>query len=165
MKLKLLTISAATAALLATGVIAQDRPATDPATPPAVTQTPKATTTTTTKTTTEAIQFATGVGANQMLVSELTGTDVRNAAGEALGDISDIVVDGSGQPAVAIIGVGGFLGLGEKNIGVPFAALTFTQDNSNIRVARLDTTKDALQAAPSFVYADAKAVSQPVKTQ
>lgn len=165
MSFKTLTLSAATAALLTTGVIAQDRPAAPaaPATPPAASE--GVTTRTTTKTTTEAIRFTSSVGANQMLVSELTGTDVRNAAGDALGDISDIVVDSSGQPAVAIIGVGGFLGLGEKNVGVPFEALQFTLDSSNERVARLDATKEALQAAPNFVYADAKPVGQPVKTQ
>ena len=42
-----------------------------------------------------------------------------------------------------------------KNVGVPFQALEFTMSNdTNTRVARLDVTKDALTAAPTFVYAD-----------
>lgn len=156
MNLKTVTLSAAMAALLATGAIAQNT-TTDPATPPAATE-PKdgATSTTTTVTsTTQAIQFASSVSADQMAVSKLTGTEVRNAAGENLGDINDIVLDKSGKPTVAIIGVGGFLGMGEKNVGVPFQALQFTISNdTNTQVARLDVAKEALQAAPTFVYAD-----------
>ncbi len=163
MKLNLLTV-AATAALLSTGALAQDRPtATDPATPPAVT-TPApggSATTTTTRTTTEAIQFSSGISASQMMMSELKNINVRNAAGENLGDISDLVIDVSGKPAHAILGVGGFLGLGEKYVAVPFDALTFTMDTDKKQVARLDVTKAALEAAPRFVYRDKKeAVTQ-----
>lgn len=170
MKLKRLTLSVATAALLATGAVAQDA-TTQPSTPPAVTAPATgaaSTTTTVTSTTTEAVQFTSGVTPDQMIVSKLTGTDVRNAAGENLGDINDIVLDKSGKPTVAIIGVGGFLGIGEKNVGVPFQALQFTVSNdTNVQVARLDVTKEALQAAPTFVYADSTQVSTPpvVRTQ
>lgn len=161
MNFKLFTTSAAAIALLASGAIAQDRPATTPANPPAamdgtVTKTQK----TTTMTTTEAIQFSASANADQMAVSELTGTDVRNSAGETLGDLSDVIIDDEGKPAIAIVGVGGFLGLGEKNVGVPFGALQFSMDG-NERVARLDTTKEALEAAPNFVYAEKNTAGTP----
>ena len=155
MNLRTVTLSAAMAALLATGAIAQNT-TTDPSTPPAATM-PKdgAASTTTVTSTTEAIQFTSNVSSDQMAASKMTGMDVRNAAGENLGDINDIVVDKSGKPTVAIIGVGGFLGMGEKNVGVPFQALQFTMSNdTNMQVARLDVTKEALTAAPTFVYAD-----------
>ena len=156
MNFKTLTLSAAAAALLATGAIAQNT-TTEPSTPPAATA-PKegtAATTTTVTSTTEAIQFTSTVSSDQLAVSKLTGTDVRNAANENLGDINDIVLDKSGKPTVAVIGVGGFLGMGEKNVGVPFQALQFTMSNdTKTQVARLDVTKEALTAAPTFVYAD-----------
>ena len=162
MDIKKLTLSAAAAALLATGAMAQNT-TTDPSTPPAVTL-PKDTTTTTTKTvtsTTEAIQFTSSVAADQLVVSKLTGTDVRNSAGENLGDINDVIVDKTGKPTVAIIGVGGFLGIGEKNVGVPFQALEFTvSTETKAQVARLDVTKEALKAAPTFVYSDATQLSE-----
>lgn len=177
MKLKMLALSAATAALMATGALAQTT--TDPAAPAAPATPPAATapapadgaatsTTTTTSTTTEAIQFTTSAETDHMLVSNLTGTNVRNAAGENLGSISDLIVDASGKPAVAIIGVGGFLGIGQKDVGVPFEAIEFTMSNeSKERVARLDVTKEALEAAPTFVYADEAetTAAPPVKTQ
>ena len=169
MNIRTLTLSAAAATLLATGAIAQNT-TTEPATPPAVTA-PKegaaTSTTTVTSTTTEAIQFTSSATADQMAVSKLSGTVVRNAAGENLGDINDIVLDKAGKPTLAIIGVGGFLGMGEKNVGVPFEALQFTMSNdTNIRVARLDVTKEALKAAPTFVYTDEVKVGAPaVRTQ
>ena len=157
MNFKTLTLSAAAAALLATGAIAQNT-TTEPSTPPAATApapAPAASTTTTVTSTTEALQFTSTVSSDQMAVSKLSGTDVRNAAGDNLGDINDIVLDKAGKPTVAVIGVGGFLGMGEKNVGVPFQALQFTTSNdTNLQVARLDVTKEALQAAPTFVYAD-----------
>jgi sporulation protein YlmC with PRC-barrel domain len=175
MNLRTITLSAAAAALLATGAIAQNT-TTDPAAPPAAVApkddaatAPKdgAATTTTVTSTTEAIQFTSSVTPDQMVFSKLKGMDVRNAAGENLGDINDVVVDKSGKPTVAIIGVGGFLGIGEKNVGVPFQALEFTMSNdTNMRVARLDVTKDALTAAPTFVYADEpETAARPVRTQ
>jgi len=162
MNLRTITLSAATAALLASGAMAQNT-TTDPATPPAATApttppvatAPKDGAVSTVTSTTEAIQFTSNVSSDQLAVSALTGTDVRNAAGENLGDINDVVLDKSGKPTVAIIGVGGFLGMGEKNVGVPFHALQFTVSNdTNTQVARLDVTKEALQAAPTFVYVD-----------
>jgi sporulation protein YlmC with PRC-barrel domain len=148
------------AVLMATGAIAQNT-ATDSATPPAATA-PAATNPVvkpaTASTATQAIQFTQSASPTQMAVSKLRGTDVRNAAGEDLGDINDVLVDTAGQPSVAIIGVGGFLGIGKKNVGVPFQALQFTTNSeTSYPVARLDVTKDVLTNAPTFVYADRSA--------
>lgn len=156
---KTLPLSAATAALLATGALAQTTPpsATEPATPPAVTQPAPnsgAATSTTTTTQTQSISFKSTMAQDEMLASEISGLEVRNAAGEDLGDINDLVMDKAGKPQVAIIGVGGFLGLGEKDVGVPFEALTFAPASDGKTVARLDVTKDALTSAPNYVYKD-----------
>ena len=79
---------------------------------------------TTTSTTTEAIQFTSTATDSEMPLSELKGTNVRNAAGEKLGDINDVLIDISGKPSVIIVGVGGFLGLGEKDVGVPVRSIS-----------------------------------------
>lgn len=157
--LKTLSLSAAMAALLATGALAQTAtpPATEPATPPAASKPMPdsgASSTTTTTTSTESVNFKSAMGPSELLASDLTGMEVRNAAGENLGDINDLVLDNTGQPSVAIVGVGGFLGLGEKDVGVPFGSLTIADASDGKSVARLDVTKDALQAAPNFVYKD-----------
>lgn len=159
--LKTLSLSAAMAALLATGALAQTAtpPAGEPATPPAVTNPAPNTgastsTSTSTTTTTESMNFKSAMSPSELLASDLTGMEVRNAAGENLGDINDLVLDNTGQPSVAIIGVGGFLGLGEKDVGVPFSSLTIADASDGKSVARLDVTKEALQSAPNFVYKD-----------
>jgi sporulation protein YlmC with PRC-barrel domain len=170
--LKKLSLSAAVAAFMATGALAQtDAPkaptttppaATDnapatpatPATPPAATpKAPDASAATTTPSD-SSVSFKSSMAQNEMLASQLTGMSVRNSGGEDLGDINDLVMDSSGKPSVAIIGVGGFLGLGEKDVGVPFEKLTFADAQDGSKVARLDVTKDALKNAPNFVYKD-----------
>jgi sporulation protein YlmC with PRC-barrel domain len=180
MTLKTITLSVAAASLLASGAIAQTSPSQD-ATPPAATETPaapsgametpaapNATTetpaapsatmsdkTTMTDKSTGAMEYVTNIAADQMLASNVTGMSVINAAGEELGEINDLVVDQSGKPVVALIGVGGFLGIGEKDVGVPFDQLQFAMSEQNEQVARLDdATKETLEAAPSFVYTE-----------
>jgi hypothetical protein len=179
-KLKTLTLSAATAALLATGAYAQDttQPAT-PATPPVATpdqpaankpmtdsesQMPNAAadksadTAASTKTTTESIQFTSSAGSDDLMASELIGTPVRNSKDDKLGDINDVIMGKDGKPTVAVLGVGGFLGIGEKNVGIPFDSLQFTTDN-NKKIARLEVEKQALESAPAFVYPEKPAAT------
>ncbi len=181
MKLKTFGLGVATAALIATGAAAQNSTNTDtmnkPSTPPAAeTATPPSATMKSTETDTTAstkinankpagaVEFSSSMSADEMLASKVTGMTVYNSAGEELGDINDIVVDNTGKPSVFIVGVGGFLGIGEKDVGVPFDNLTFALNESNERVARLDASKEALESAPNFVYKDGDAAATPVKT-
>ena len=62
---------------------------------------------------------------NQIMASELIGTRVVSANNESIGDINDVIVDRNGQAMAAVIGVGGFLGIGEKDVAVPFKSLEF----------------------------------------
>ena len=55
----------------------------------------------------------------------LIGRTVENINGENLGDINNVVLNEKGDVVAVTIGVGGFLGLGEKDVGVPFDALEF----------------------------------------
>jgi sporulation protein YlmC with PRC-barrel domain len=67
----------------------------------------------------------TKIETSQMLASELIGTKVISANNESIGDINDVIVDRNGQAVAAIVGVGGFLGIGEKDVAVPFKSLEF----------------------------------------
>ena len=71
---------------------------------------------------------------------------------ENIGDISDIVFDENGQITAVIIGVGGFLGIGEKAVAVDFQSLEFTLAADNTERWVVPTTADALTAAPEFVW-------------
>jgi sporulation protein YlmC with PRC-barrel domain len=69
--------------------------------------------------------FMTKIETSQMLASELIGTKVISANNESIGDINDVIVDRNGQALAAVVGVGGFLGIGEKDVAVPFKSLEF----------------------------------------
>ncbi|NJM33911.1 MAG: PRC-barrel domain containing protein [Rhodomicrobium sp.] len=152
-------LATAATAILATGAVAQDKMDNKAQTgAPAATDNVTTSKTTTTAKQTQSVTFVSRVNDNQMTASELMGMKVRTMAGQEVGDINDIIVDGEGRPAVAIIGVGGFLGLGEKNVGVPYESVQFAMQNDE-RVASVDVTKATLETAPSFVYEDDKAAS------
>lgn len=87
------------------------------------------------------------------LASKIIGSPVYDGAGtdaNNLGKISDIVVNENGQVAAVVIGVGGFLGIGEKQVAVDFGALQFVIAADNTERYVLQTTKDQLTNAPDF---------------
>jgi sporulation protein YlmC with PRC-barrel domain len=88
--------------------------------------------------------------ANEWLARVFIGQAVHNAAGETVGDIKDLVFNHKGQISTAVIGVGGFLSMGEKNVGIPFDALTFNVGKNGERVIVVALSKDALVEAPAF---------------
>ena len=60
--------------------------------------------------------------------STLIDTKVTNAAGETIGDINDVLIDKDGKVAAVVLGVGGFLGVGERHAAVTFSSLQLTRD-------------------------------------
>ena len=60
--------------------------------------------------------------------SKLDGVNVYNNANEKVGDISDVLFDQSGRIEAVVIGVGGFLGLGERNVAVPFDQIRWSNE-------------------------------------
>lgn len=83
--------------------------------------------------------------------SKLMGVDVYNEANEKLGDINELILDKDGKVNAVVIGVGGFLGMGQKNVAVPFDKISATQ-NPQDGTIKLTTTETAesLKAAPEF---------------
>ncbi|MHB2206331.1 PRC-barrel domain-containing protein [Methylobacterium sp. CM6257] len=127
-------------------------------------------------------QFVTQEKAGQWRTSKLRGLNVYNDNNEKIGDINELLVDNTGKIQAVVIGVGGFLGMGEHDVAVPFDQIKFT--NESPRQARNDVkkaettgttktdtgnttdanrsapdhavfnaTKDQLKAAPQFKYA------------
>jgi hypothetical protein len=69
-----------------------------------------------------------------------------------IGEIMDVLADKDGKLIAMIIGVGGFLGIGEKDVAVPFNAVQFKTKDNNKWWPVLNTTKDALKSAPGYKY-------------
>lgn len=86
--------------------------------------------------------------------SSIVGLAVKNTADEKIGDVNYLVLDPKGQVTTVVIGVGGFLGMGEKNVGVPFSSLSLTADKNGNKIATLATTKAALEAAPKYEWTE-----------
>lgn len=93
--------------------------------------------------------------ADHYRASSLIGSSVMNNANESIGDINDLIVSKDGKIDRVIVGVGGFLGIGEKNVALPFNELSFTRDNNNATVVMSKVTKETLQAMPEWKSADA----------
>lgn len=100
------------------------------------------------------IFFSSGQEAGEVMAYRLGGTRVFNAQGEVIGQLNDIVLDSRGQAKVAVIGLGGVLGLGSKLVGVPFTALRIGPVVESSRVLLLDVTKDQLDKAPAYKGSD-----------
>lgn len=94
---------------------------------------------------------------NDNLATEIIGKQVYASAAadaEHIGDINNLVVGEDGVIQAAIIGVGGFLGIGEKNVAVNMDDLEFVTAADNTERYVLETTKEALNAAPAFEWTD-----------
>ena len=95
--------------------------------------------------TTELREVAMGWSAKKQIL----GKSVYNNVGEKVGDINDLIVTPDKAVSYAIVGVGGFLGVGEHEIAVPVGQLKQLEG----KIVLPGATKDALKAAPKFEYA------------
>ena len=81
-------------------------------------------------------------------VGEMTRDRVRNAIGEDLGEIKDLVVEvETGRVLYAVLSFGGFLGMGDKWFAIPWEALEFRPAERHFI---LDVEKERLEQAPGF---------------
>ena len=135
--IRTLFATTALATLIATGAFAQSTTA--PATTPAPAEAPA--------TIAPAAQRAEGA-----LMTNVIGESVYNGTADdaqKIGDVSDVVFDEHGQAKSAIIGVGGFLGIGSKNVAFDYGKLQWVEKNGD-RWLVAETTKEALTALPDF---------------
>ena len=112
MKTKVL-LGIAIASLMVSGAAAQQSPAPARDNPPAVVQP--------SPTNAPALR-------GQWRASKLIGVDVYNEQNEKLGDIDELIVDRSGKISGVVIGVGGFLGMGQRDIFIPMEKLKFVEE-------------------------------------
>jgi sporulation protein YlmC with PRC-barrel domain len=98
--------------------------------------------------------FVLAQSASEWRASKLIGAKVYGPDNKSIGEINDIVLAGSGQTQAAVIGVGGFLGVGEKDVAVPFDALQVNRkaNSESIDKITVSFTKEQLKDAPKFSY-------------
>lgn len=88
-------------------------------------------------------------GAQLMSASDYIGKTVYDQAGNNIGEVNDLIVSGDGNVEAVILGVGGFLGIGEKDVAVNTNAVQMVQDRDNQRLV-VQATKETLESAPSY---------------
>lgn len=89
----------------------------------------------------------------QVLATNLIGKSVYNGSGdnaEKVGDVNDVLMSSDGKAQAVVIGVGGFLGLGEKDVAVEFNRLSWGAEQGNDRRLTIQASKDDLKSAPTF---------------
>jgi PRC-barrel domain len=82
--------------------------------------------------------------------SNLIGSSIRNAANEPIGDINDLLIGANGEVSAVVVGVGGFLGIGEKNVALPFNELSFSKNENGNTVVMSKATKQTLESMPEW---------------
>ncbi|MBO0733673.1 MAG: PRC-barrel domain-containing protein [Methylocapsa sp.] len=92
---------------------------------------------------------ATSLSTSQWMVSNIYKANVYGENDQKIGDVDDLVIGPNGDVQQAIIGVGGFLGVGEKDVAIPFQDLKVTKKNGKDWVV-LNMTKDELKKAPAY---------------
>jgi sporulation protein YlmC with PRC-barrel domain len=86
------------------------------------------------------------------LASSLMGASVYNSTednAQTIGNVSDLVMDKDGKVVSVVVGVGGFLGIGSKNVAIDYSQVKWEQGKGNWWII-VPTTADQLKALPDF---------------
>jgi sporulation protein YlmC with PRC-barrel domain len=158
--LKTLMMSAAVSTLMVSGALAQANPsAAPPAAPAAKAEAAPV----------DSAKFIQAQGTDQWVFSKFKGTDVIGPDNAQVGDVNDVLFDKSGKIVGLIVGVGGFLGIGEKSVAIDMSAfqpvpadtgssaaggnsaVSSSNDPTYVKL-KVSWTKDQLKSAPDFQY-------------
>ena len=110
-------------------------------------------------------KFVASQSADQFVFSKLKGSDVVGPNDESIGGVNDLLFDKSGKILGVVVGVGGFLGIGQKNVAMDMGAFQMvpassgsapaptsrSDDPTNIKL-KVAWTQDQIQQAPDFQY-------------
>jgi sporulation protein YlmC with PRC-barrel domain len=98
-----------------------------------------------------ATELMTSVPSNSVTVTDWYKQNVYDPQNTKIGEVMDVLVSPDGKVNSVIVGVGGFLGAGEKDVAVGFSAIKRTTKDNSIYLT-MNTTKNELQSAPGFKY-------------
>ncbi len=105
-------------------------------------------------------QVLNALPSNSTTVTNYYKQNVYDTSDTKIGEISDVLVGKDGKVEAFVVSVGGFLGMGEKDVAVPFNAIRATEKNGKWYLT-MNATKDSLKAAHGYKYDKAKATWVP----
>lgn len=88
-------------------------------------------------------------GATIMSASDYIGKRVYDNAGNDIGEVNDLIMSNDGKIQATILGVGGFLGIGEKDVAVAVSSVEMVKDGDDVKLV-VNATKEQLEKAPTF---------------
>ena len=107
---------------------------------------------------------------DQVRAQSMLGIDVRNGQ-DTIGKVSDLVVTNDGRVDAIVVGVGGFLGIGEKRVALAWDSMKLTEQDGG-RVILVSATREQLEGMPTYktledkqAEADAAAAQQQLQQQ
>src|SRR6202049_3362921 len=98
------------------------------------------------------VRILANVPADNLTVTHWYKQNVYDPSDSKIGEIMDVLIDREGKIGVLIVGVGGFVGVGEKDVAVAFNGVQFKTKDNNKWYPVMNTTKDALKTAPGYKY-------------
>jgi sporulation protein YlmC with PRC-barrel domain len=105
-------------------------------------------------------QALTTLPPNAMTVTNYYKQNVYDPSDAKIGEITDVLVDKDGKIEAFMVSVGGFLGVGEKDVAVPFSAVHGTEKNGKWYLT-MNATKDSLKSARGYKFDRGKATWVP----
>ena len=99
----------------------------------------------------QSVQVLSSVPPQSVTVTDWYKQSVYDPSNSKIGEIKDVLLSTDGRVNAFIVGVGGLLGMGEKDVAVPFNAVKRTTKDGKVYLT-LDATKDALKSAPGLKY-------------
>jgi sporulation protein YlmC with PRC-barrel domain len=87
----------------------------------------------------------------ELRTSKIVGAKVYNNSNENIGSVEDIVLKPDGTMDEVVLSVGGFLGIGDKYVAVPFNNLKISRDGSSLKIMT-DGTKESLKSLPDYQF-------------
>jgi len=99
---------------------------------------------------------------SEVLGTDFIGTPVVGKDGQQVGKVANLVFDQNGRIELAVIGIGGVLGIGEKEVAVPFEAVK-SEVKDGRHVFAIDATKEQLKDAPAYQTLNKQAFNERMK--
>jgi sporulation protein YlmC with PRC-barrel domain len=85
----------------------------------------------------------------RLLASDIYKANVYDPSENKIGDVTDLIIDSNANVTAAIVGVGGFIGVGQKDVMIPFKDLMISTRNGKNWLT-LNRTKDELKMLPAY---------------
>jgi hypothetical protein len=91
---------------------------------------------------------------SELLAANLIGQTVVNEHNESIGEVTDLITDKDGKILAVLIGAGGFLGIGQKDVAIRFEDIKVSRDENNNLAVMANVTKEMIAQAPDYQTLD-----------